>query len=65
MRFKLTIELGNSAMCNNAHVAAALKQVATHLCHFNRLNVSLNKEFEYPVMDLNGNKVGSYCLVKE
>jgi hypothetical protein len=52
--FKLTIELGNAAMCSRSHLKLALESVA--------LVVRRDNRTEGKIQDANGNTVGRWEL---
>lgn len=57
--FKLTIRLGNDAMCSSEDVAAALRKLADKLGHWGRFDGLIIGSV---IMDDNGNKVGNWSV---
>ena len=63
MKFKLEIELGNSAMCDVADLIGALEKVRKHLYHKvddDQLKPKLNGK----ILDANGNSVGAWRVTR-
>ncbi len=60
MKFILEIELGNDAMCSNADVGAALREVATRITDEDADVRSMLQG--HAIMDANGNRVGRWSV---
>lgn len=68
MRFTLTIELGNDAMCTGEDIAASLHQTADRVegaIEYTEEEDGSFTTLEHsgrPILDTNGNKVGSWAV---
>jgi hypothetical protein len=63
MKFKLEINLGNSAMRDVADLIGALEKVRKHLYH-NVENDELKPKLNGQVLDVNGNSIGSWRVTR-
>lgn len=62
MKFTLEIKLGNDAMKTGADVAKALRDVAKKV---QDISVIRRVDIENRIVDLNGNKIGTWSTVEE